>query len=116
MVFFLQILRPCIFAVLENSFLYPFLDVQNKNGKKENKNSFLRFEIRFRILRSIENPNLILILKLTLIQISQSSALFKARFKRRATAVPNSIDRIKFDFSTALARRLKPSRAIAIAV
>ena len=28
----------------------------------------------------------------------------KARFKRRATAVPNSIDRIKFDFSTAVAR------------
>ena len=34
-----------------------------------------------------------------------------ARFKRRATAVPNSIDQIKFDFSTAVARRLKPSRA-----
>ena len=31
----------------------------------------------------------------------------KARFKRRATAVPNSIDRIKIDFSTAVARRLK---------
>ena len=28
----------------------------------------------------------------------------KARFKRRATAVPNSIDWIKFDFSTAVAR------------
>ena len=38
----------------------------------------------------------------------------KARFKRRATAVPNSIDRIKFDFSTALARRLKSSRATAV--
>ena len=38
----------------------------------------------------------------------------KARFKRRATAVPNSIDRIKFDFSTAVARRLKPSRATAV--
>ena len=38
----------------------------------------------------------------------------QARFKRRATAVPNSIDRIKFDFSTAVARRLKPSRAIAV--
>ena len=35
----------------------------------------------------------------------------KACFKRRATAVPNSIDRIKFDFSTAVARRLKPIRA-----
>ena len=35
----------------------------------------------------------------------------KARFKGRATAVLNSIDRIKFDFSTAVARRLKPSRA-----
>ena len=35
----------------------------------------------------------------------------KARFKRRATAVPNSIDPIKFNFSTAVARRLKPSRA-----
>ena len=31
----------------------------------------------------------------------------KARFKCRATAVPNSIDRIKFDISTAVARRLK---------
>ena len=38
----------------------------------------------------------------------------KARFKRRATAVPNSIDRIKFGFSTAVARRLKPSRATAV--
>ena len=40
--------------------------------------------------------------------------LSMARFKRRATAVPNSIDRIKFDFSTAVARRLKPSRATAV--
>ena len=38
----------------------------------------------------------------------------RTRFKRRATAVPNSIDRIKFDFSTAVARRLKPSRATAL--
>ena len=38
----------------------------------------------------------------------------KARFKRRATAVPNSIDQIKFDFSTATARRLKASRASAV--
>ena len=38
--------------------------------------------------------------------------LAKARFKRRAIAVPNKIDRIKFDLiSTAVARRLKPSRA-----
>ena len=35
----------------------------------------------------------------------------KALFKRRATAVPNLIDRIKFDFSTAVARRLIPIRA-----
>ena len=27
------------------------------------------------------------------------SIVYKARFKRRATAVPNSIDRIKFDLS-----------------
>ena len=40
--------------------------------------------------------------------------LDKARFKRRATAVPNSVDQIKFDFSTAVARRLKPSRATAV--
>ena len=33
----------------------------------------------------------------------------EARFKRRATAVLNTTDRIKFDFSTAVARRLKPS-------
>ena len=39
---------------------------------------------------------------------------FRARFKRRATAVPNAIDRIKFDFSTAVVRRLKPSRATAV--
>ena len=38
----------------------------------------------------------------------------KARFKRRATAVPSSIDRIKFDFTTVVARRLKPSRATAV--
>ena len=39
----------------------------------------------------------------------------QARFKRRAIAVPNSIDRIKFDFSTAVARRLKPSRDCRVA-
>ena len=38
----------------------------------------------------------------------------KARFKRRATAVQISIDRIQLDFSTAVARRLKPSRATAV--
>ena len=35
-------------------------------------------------------------------------------YKARATAVPNLIDRIKFDFSTAVARRLKPSHATAV--
>ena len=38
----------------------------------------------------------------------------KARFKRRATAVQISIDRIQLDFNTAVARRLKPSRATAV--
>ena len=38
----------------------------------------------------------------------------KARFKRHATAVQNSIDQIKFALSTAVARRLKPSRAIVV--
>ena len=38
----------------------------------------------------------------------------QAPFRSRATAVPNYIDRIKFDFSTAVARRLKPSRATAV--
>ena len=38
----------------------------------------------------------------------------KARFKRRVTAVPNSIDQIKFGFSAAVARRLKPSRATTV--
>ena len=42
------------------------------------------------------------------------SKLCKARFKRHATAVPNSIDRIKFDFSMAVARHLKPSHATAV--
>ena len=36
-----------------------------------------------------------------------STLVSKDRFKRRATAVPNSIDRIIFDFSTEVARRLK---------
>ena len=40
--------------------------------------------------------------------------LFKARFKRRATAVPNSIDRIKFDFSTAVALLGFKRRATAV--
>ena len=40
--------------------------------------------------------------------------LNKARFKRRAIAVPKSIDRIKFKLSTAVARCLKPSRATAL--
>ena len=40
--------------------------------------------------------------------------LNQALFQRGATAVPNLIDRIKFDFSTAVARRLKPSRATAV--
>ena len=43
-----------------------------------------------------------------------TETIVKARFKRSATAVPNSIDRIKFDFSTAVARCLKPSRATAV--
>ena len=37
-----------------------------------------------------------------------------AHFKRRATAVPNSIDQIKFDFSKAVAQHLKPSHATAV--
>ena len=44
------------------------------------------------------------------------SITVKARFKRRATAVPNSIDLIKFDLSTTVARRLKPSRVTRTAV
>ena len=40
--------------------------------------------------------------------------ILKARFKRRATAVPNSIDRIKFDFSTAVARLGFKRRATAV--
>ena len=42
------------------------------------------------------------------------SAKGKVCFKRRATAALNAIDRIKFDFSTAVVRRLKPSRATAL--
>ena len=44
----------------------------------------------------------------------QKTCNYKAHFKCRATAVSNSIDRIKFDFSTAVVRRLKPSRATAV--
>ena len=39
---------------------------------------------------------------------------YKTRFKRCATAVPKSTDQIKLDFSMAVARRLKPSRATAV--
>ena len=46
--------------------------------------------------------------------IETVAGLAQARFKRRATAVPNSVDRIKFDLSTAVTRRLKTSRAIAV--
>ena len=38
----------------------------------------------------------------------------QASFKLRVTVVPNSIDRIKFHFSVAVTRRLKPSRATAV--
>ena len=38
----------------------------------------------------------------------------QAHFKCHATAVPNSIDQIKFDLSTAVLRRLKPSCATAV--
>ena len=44
----------------------------------------------------------------------QKTCNYKARFKRLATAVSNSTDRVKFDFSTAVVRRLKPSRATAV--
>ena len=54
---------PLHFRLSWEQFLISVLDLQNKNGKKENKNRFLSYEIRFRILRSIENPNFILILK-----------------------------------------------------
>ena len=40
--------------------------------------------------------------------------IYKAFFTHRATAVPNSIDQIKFAFSTAVVRRLKPSRATTV--
>ena len=43
-----------------------------------------------------------------------SNSWSKAHFKRRATAVPNSIDRIKFDFSTAVARLGFKRRATAV--
>ena len=39
---------------------------------------------------------------------------YKACFRHRATAVPNLIDWIKLDFSMAVARRLKSSRANAV--
>ena len=36
-------------------------------------------------------------------QFTADSSKNKARFKRHASAVPNSIDQIKFNFSTAVA-------------
>ena len=51
---------------------------------------------------------------LLLISLISFCLISPETFKYRATAVPNSIDRSKFDFSTAVARRLKPSRATAV--
>ena len=66
-------------------------------------------------LKAIKKQEQLLTLKTaTLRGLRDSQSLTKARFKRRATAVPSSIDRIKFDFSTTVARRLKPSRATAV--
>ena len=58
-------------------------------------------------------------LKLNCVHYKNFAALllfktFKARFKRRATAVSNSIDRIKFDFSTAVALLGFKGRATAV--
>ena len=39
---------------------------------------------------------------------------YNACFKCRATAMPNSIDQIKFNFSRAVAQHLKPSHATAM--
>ena len=44
----------------------------------------------------------------------QGNIVSRAHFKHRATVMPNSIDRIKFDFSTAVVRCLKPSCATAV--
>ena len=46
--------------------------------------------------------------------ISALMSQYKACFRHRATAVPNLIDWIKLDFSMAVARRLKSSRANAV--
>ena len=45
---------------------------------------------------------------------SAKTWFWSLRPKRCATAVPNSIDRIKFDLSTAVARHLKPSCATSL--
>ena len=60
-------------------------------------------------------------LKLNCVHYKNFAALllfktFKARFKRRATAVSNSIDRIKFDFSTAVALLGFKRRATAVPI
>ena len=54
--------------------------------------------------------------RLKLIQtiLTEPDQELKARFKRRATAAPKSIARIKFDLRTAVARRLKSSRVTAV--
>ena len=41
-------------------------------------------------------------------------SIWRSLVERHATAVLNSIDPIKFDFSTVVVRRLKPSRATAV--
>ena len=44
----------------------------------------------------------------------QTNGMSQARFKRRATGVPNSTDPIKLDFSTAVARLGFKRSAIAL--
>ena len=48
------------------------------------------------------------------VEISKQMGCLKPVSERRATALPNSIDPIKLDFSTAVGRRLKPSLATAV--
>ena len=72
---------------------------------------YITFTLHYITLHYIERVGRFKLIQTILTEPDQE---LKARFKRRATAAPKSIARIKFDLRTAVARRLKPSRVTAV--
>ena len=72
---------------------------------------YITFTLHYITLHYIERVGRFKLIQTILTEPDQE---LKARFKRRATAAPKSIARIKFDLRTAVARCLKPSRVTAV--